>query len=550
MKLMKLTVLPLLLICLLGLSLRLYRLNNIPLYGDELTIVYDTYSLLKTPGYDQTGTFLPLTFKMGAGRPAGYVYGSIPFVAVFGPGVWGVRGLSILSGLALIFIMYALGNRLLNQKVGLIAAFISAVNPWDINLSRAGFEAHLALVFALLGLLCFLKAVKKSWLLLVSGLFFGLTIHTYPTYKLTLPLLLGLSAWQFQGLLKNYFKEYKFALLLFVLILMILSAAAFFQTLKAGSETRFASINIFSDPVIQKNLEQKISYERQVTPLGPTLLQAFHNKFLEYLDIYSVNYFKNLSFDFLFLHGDGNPRHNMSLTGGFYLYEALLVFIGLLQLIRQKNSLWLHLIGWIVIAPIPTAFLNETHALRSALMMPPLIILSAFGLYNIIYLSARKKFKAMVLLLFAVVFIFQFLSFAEKLYFSSPAQFGHFWSEAAKSSVELAAKSQNKFNYVLISIRITDTEFAYPVYSQIPPSQVIRQNRYQSLLDKYQVKQYGNVYIGYFPDNEEEPLIQALPGSVFYIGTPSESQYLPGYQTALGTDSKPLFVWKAKSEKS
>ncbi|KKS18270.1 MAG: hypothetical protein UU74_C0009G0001, partial [Candidatus Woesebacteria bacterium GW2011_GWA1_41_7] len=49
------------------------------MYGDELTMVYDTYSISKT-GMDATGQKLPLTFKMGAGRPGGYIYFSVPFV--------------------------------------------------------------------------------------------------------------------------------------------------------------------------------------------------------------------------------------------------------------------------------------------------------------------------------------------------------------------------------------------------------------------------------------------------------------------------------------
>ena len=72
----------LLAILILGFIIRVYKINSLPLYGDELTIVYDSYSILKT-GMDQTGQFLPLTFKMGAGRPAGYVYGSIPVYSYF-----------------------------------------------------------------------------------------------------------------------------------------------------------------------------------------------------------------------------------------------------------------------------------------------------------------------------------------------------------------------------------------------------------------------------------------------------------------------------------
>src|SRR5687768_9500192 len=94
-------VLILLVIVLLGAFLRLYNLESVPMYGDELTIALDSYSLLKN-GTDQLGNPTPVTFEMGAGRPAGYVYSSIPFIAVFGPSYLGVRMLSILSGLGLI----------------------------------------------------------------------------------------------------------------------------------------------------------------------------------------------------------------------------------------------------------------------------------------------------------------------------------------------------------------------------------------------------------------------------------------------------------------
>ena len=77
------------------------------MYGDELTIVYDSYSILKT-GMDQTGEKLPLTFRMGAGRLGGYIYGTVPFVYLFGPSILGVRALSLLSGLGMIVVIYFL----------------------------------------------------------------------------------------------------------------------------------------------------------------------------------------------------------------------------------------------------------------------------------------------------------------------------------------------------------------------------------------------------------------------------------------------------------
>jgi len=186
----------LLIIILIGFILRVVNINNNPpsLYGDELTIILDANSLLHT-GKDQLGNSFPLTFEMGAGRPAAYVYLSIPFVALFGPTALGVRILSVLSGIGIVFLMYLLGKEIFSKRVGVIAAAVTTVSPWDISLSRAGFEAHLALLLALLGIYCFIKAKEKSFLYPLSALSFGLTLHTYPTYKLTLPVFIPLLVW-------------------------------------------------------------------------------------------------------------------------------------------------------------------------------------------------------------------------------------------------------------------------------------------------------------------------------------------------------------------
>jgi hypothetical protein len=68
------------LILIFAFLLRFINISSNPpaLYGDELTMVMDAYSVLKT-GHDTTGEFLPLTFSKGEGRPGGYIYSSLPF---------------------------------------------------------------------------------------------------------------------------------------------------------------------------------------------------------------------------------------------------------------------------------------------------------------------------------------------------------------------------------------------------------------------------------------------------------------------------------------
>ena len=149
-------------IVILGLLLRIYRITTLPMYGDELTIALDTYSIMKT-GMDSTGTKLPVTFQMGSGRPGGYIYASVPFVYLFGPTEWGVRSLSLLSSVGIIILMYFLGKKFFNDNVGLIAGFITSISLWDIYLARGGFEAHFALFLALFGTVLYLYGKYIPW---------------------------------------------------------------------------------------------------------------------------------------------------------------------------------------------------------------------------------------------------------------------------------------------------------------------------------------------------------------------------------------------------
>ncbi|MCL4360317.1 hypothetical protein M1555_03640 [Patescibacteria group bacterium] len=60
-------------IILAGLAVRFFNLAGMPvgLHGDEVSIGYNAYSLLKT-GRDQNGNFLPLAIdQFGDWRPAG-----------------------------------------------------------------------------------------------------------------------------------------------------------------------------------------------------------------------------------------------------------------------------------------------------------------------------------------------------------------------------------------------------------------------------------------------------------------------------------------------
>lgn len=521
----------LILILALGILLRTIFVNSSPpsLYGDELTITLDAYSIFKT-GHDQLGNFLPLTFPMGAGRPAGYVYFTIPFVAIFGPAALGARGLSILSGIGLILLIYLALKKTFSERVGIIAAALYAVSLWDISLSRGGFEAHFALFLVILGLYLFLEAKEKPIFYLFSAISFGLTFHTYPTYKLNLLWFLPL-LFIFGGAKTtlDYGKNYLFGGLIILLILGILSLS---QTFVGGSETRFLNINVFSQVKLKSNIEEKINFERTINKLPNNITRFFHNKPVEYIKVIGENYLQNFSMDFLFIHGDRNPRHNMATMGELYFMEIILIPLGMLYLWNKYRKILMFLIIWLILAPISTAIVGLPHALRSSFMLPPLITLSALGLSIII----RQK-TLIPLFITSIFFVIQVTFFLQKLLFLAPYEYNSFWSYPAKLGSELAIQNKDKYDYIFLSDRLDSVEFAYPVYARVDPKDIIDRNNNKINLGKYTFKKFGNVYIGNIPNQEIDNFLDNLRARVLYLGDLTDLKYLKSYETINGVDN-------------
>jgi 4-amino-4-deoxy-L-arabinose transferase-like glycosyltransferase len=528
----------------LAFLLRVFQLSKLPLYGDELTMVQDVYSILHT-GKDVTGNSFPLTFTMGAGRPAGYVYFSIPFVAVFGPTAFGVRGLSILSGLGIIILLYFFGKKLFSERVGLVASFLAAISPWQLSLSRGGFEAHFALLVALLGAVLFLYAEEKPWRYLAAALCWGLTIHTYPTYKLTLPLFILLLIWFTGGFKKLFDKKVRRFIYLGVAVLAAAGLLTIGQTLYGGSEQRFFKINIFSrsDPLEEQQLIDKINIERSISRLPTKYSRFFHNRPVEYLMVLTKSYVENFSPQFLFLSGDGNPRHNMGQTGAFYLVEMPLVFLGLAFLILKKRTrLLAFLLAWILLVPVPAALLGPPHLLRSSFMLPPIVLISGVG-FNYLW-NLRVRGRALLALLAAVGFL-QLLLVLEWIYYVSPYKFSEFWAYPAQRASEIVIEEASSYDYVFISSRIENSEYAYPVYAKVSAQDVIVQNQGRQKIGEYEFKKFGNVYIGDITPSRIANFLGNLKGKILFIGNySSDREGLDPYQDIFAPDNIRILVVK------
>lgn len=545
-KLLKLKLL-LFIIVLVGLVFRVADINNNPraLYGDELTLLLDTNSLLHT-GMDQKGRFLPLNFPSGGDRSGGYVYSSIPFVAIFGMTPLGVRALSILSGLGMIIVMFALGKKLFSTRVGLVVAFMTSISFWDISLSRGGFEAHFALFLATFGTYLFFKTPEKKIWQILSALSFAVSIQTYPTYRVDIPIfILILFLIKFGFDIKNRLKNS--SVLIFIVLVLVSLAVSGLVLINQKGDDRFSQINLITQKDLRKQITDRIIYEKSIDPTPQDKLNLFHNKVISYSGIIFENYVDSLMPGFLFIHGDGEPRHNPSSMGELFWVDLLFIILGVVFLIGENKKLLYLFAFWITIPPLATSLVGDPHALRNSFMLPPLLLLSALGFLKLWDLRSSIKIRSLfVIILFLI--LLQEVFFIQRTYYLSAAEYSEFWNYSAKQASQIAMNNRSNYTQIVLISSITNIEFAYPVYANIDSKILISSDMEKVNLGGYAMKEFGNVYIGDIPSARIKDFAKSLQGSTLIIAPSSYQKDMENYSIERGPDSFVTLVLERSSK--
>ncbi len=370
----------------LALLLRVYRLAEVPVgfHGDEASIGYNAYSLLKT-GKDQNNNVLPLAIdQFGDFRPAGYHYLTIPFVAVFGLTELAVRLPSaLLGGLSVVpfaLLLYQLFKR---QQLVLLGGLLLAISPWHIALSRATSESVVALFLVLWGAYFFVRFGKNLKNLWYAGFFFFLSFFFYHSARLFVPLLVLVYTLLRFFEAKSDVQKQK-PLLWFTAGIVVASVVIFFVSYGRG---RVRQVSILRSPGDMQTLREQVLEDVGVVPWAA---RALHNKVTHYLITVARNYFEHFTGNFLFLEGGQPVRYRVPWSGLMYLIEAPAVAIGFIGLIvfitRTKNQLGAFPLLWLFLAPIPAAltFGELPNVQRALFMVPSLVLLSAYSIVLVV----------------------------------------------------------------------------------------------------------------------------------------------------------------------
>ena len=160
----------LLLILILGSFLRIYDLGTESFWIDEAITASASQkepSFIINNIYTRAALFSE--FKMGSGEmPLHYVLASY-WTKIFGLSEFKFRLFSALFGVLSIYMIFVVGKMMFNPKVGLISAFILAINHQHIAYSQEARSYAFIIFFTLLSIYFLIKSLKQnnwaSWLL-------------------------------------------------------------------------------------------------------------------------------------------------------------------------------------------------------------------------------------------------------------------------------------------------------------------------------------------------------------------------------------------------
>lgn len=444
----------LLLIFSMGTFLRFFRITEVPpsLSHDETAIAYNAYSLLTT-GKDEYGNAFPLLFtSFDDFKLPGMVYATIPSVALFGRSELGARVPSALFGSLTILIVYLIVFELMNSIVmlqkkmagnkphiyALSCAFFFAVSPWHINFSRQLFESNGALFFISTGIYFLAVSLRKTHALLLSAVFFGVSVYFYYSVRLVIPCI----ALTYILLQKNRIRSHAAILVLSLGVFAITVLPIGTKMFTKGGLERVSMVSIINDPNYLKWKDIFI----QTYAKNPTLLtKIFFNQKTALIVGAADNYWKNIAPLHVFANG--------TMTYGLqHPFEIPLIFIGILFLATLTTPIKWILIVWLLAAILPGAFsTNQPNALRTLLGAPFLSIASGLGAVEFFRSIEKSKRVWMGIIPFSILFLYFFYAFYQSYFIVNPNKNSLAFGDGYKQMVAYVRTHESAYDRVVIS---------------------------------------------------------------------------------------------------
>ena len=498
--------------------LRFFNLGSLPpsLTWDEASWGYNAYSL-GISGQDEFGKFMPITYleSFGDYKPPVYAYLDILPIKLFDLSAFATRVPSAFFGTLTVLLTYFLVKEIFGNKKGnlaLVSSFMLAISPWHILLSRAAFEANVANFFIVFGVFLFLKAMRtKPILLPLSVLSFLLALNTFNSARIVVPILCIILSFVFYKKLINNIKITALSLILGIILVIPL---AFFLT-SPQAKLRFNEVNIFSDISVINRINQEVKNDN-----NSEFSKLIHNRRFTYTVEYIHHYLDNLSPQFLFIKGDGNPKFSIQDTGEMYLWEIPFFIAGILLLFRKREKNWWLVPIWLLVGIIPAGFARETpHALRIESSLPMFQILTAIGVVSFIEFVTHMRsvnIRNTLLGIFVVIILFNFAYFVENYFVHYSKEFSGEWQYGYSQSIKYVASVQSQYKNIYVTESLGRPYIYYLFYLKYSPLKFREEAKiYREVFGFVHVQSFSNFH---FTDQ----ITKIADRNALYISTPGE----------------------------
>ena len=508
----------------LAFFLRIYKVTSIPpaLNWDEVSIGYNAYSILKT-GRDEWGVAFPLNFKSyGEYKLPAQIYASIPAIAIVGLNGFGVRITPVIYGILTVLLLYLLVQEAFRKKeISLMSAFLLAVSPWHIQLTRASFESSFALFWIVMGIWLFLKGLKNPKWLTFSMIPFAISVYTYNSARAFVPLFLFslvIIYWKYFWKVKKWFIA---AGLLFTVLMLPLAQ----MVISGEAAARYKLVSITDE----KGLIPRIDERRNNSKLPAIATKLIHNRYTYVSFYFAENYFAHFTPDFLFIHGAGHRQHHVQGVGELYWFQAPFILLGIYFLIKKKDPNLKILAPWLFLAFIPVAMTNDSipNALRTLNATPVYQILTALGIYySYKFIKSRKVFYLLIGLS-ALLFLLNLGVYLTNLFGYYPERYSKDWQYGNKEVVEYIKTNQDKYDLITYSRHYGEPHMFTLFYLNYDPARFqdsANLNRFETF-DWVRVLQFDKYY---FPDlgdtgTKYQDVVNINPGKkILFIGRPED----------------------------
>ncbi|MFC1646656.1 hypothetical protein ACFL1A_00075 [Patescibacteria group bacterium] len=439
---------------------RLWQLGNVPPSPslDEVSIGWNAYSILKT-GMDEYGNKFPLLLRAyDDWRPALYVYTVLPFVKLFGLNVVNVRLPSVFLSIAVVYLTYLIAGLIfdnnkskyrvsfINFSIGEVSAFLVAISPWHIYLSRLGHEANLGLFF---GIYMFLKSIYtagKSHFLIWSAVCFLLSMYSYQSQKISTPIIIF-------GLIIIYFKE----LLLSkkVVLLSIIVGVLLFIPLARISFSDEGLMRFKGTSVLNQDFrnQQAVNNYMVAVNSGDIFGKILNSPKIITTKVVASNYLSHFNPRWLF-YGTQKEDHKVPYMGLLHNWEMFLIVFGLYYLFKLKlDKKLIYLIGLLLLtSPLPAAITTGApHAMRSYMFIPVLQIIGGLGFIYLYICAKKNSVDKLMVFIASVLVLFSTLSLWKNYFIKFPMIHSKSFQYALSQSFEYVENNDDKYKKIIFS---------------------------------------------------------------------------------------------------